>query len=185
MTTKEAPILWSLLMEHVIKITLYAAFIAHAFNSEKRSTTAFSCVANSLVCLLFLLMVKGKVGTAIKRIQRHLPLGYLGFPIHREIEFLWKLARDGLGLEDARRRYGTFFARSFFGQQVVLCGGQDDLTWLFNGDRKAQTKVSWPPAIGALLGPRAVANQTGNYHHALRRLLEPFFAPPSTLKSTR
>jgi cytochrome P450 len=177
MTTKEAPILWLSLTEHVIKITLYAAFVAHAFNLEKHSTTIFSCVANSLVCLLFLLMVKGEVGTAIKRIRCHLPPGYLGFPIHREIEFLWKLARNGLGLENARRRYGTFFAQSFFGQQVVLCGRQDDLTWLFNSDRKAQTEVSWPPAIGALLGPRAVANQTGNYHRALRRLLKPFFAP--------
>ena len=169
---------WSSLTEHVIKISLYTAFVAHAFVLVKCLTTAFSCVANSVVCLLSLWMVKGEVDTAVKRTRRKLPPGYLGFPIHWEIAFLAKLARGGgLGLEDARRRYGTFFARSFIGREVVVCSRQDDMTWLFNNDRKAQTKVSWPPCIEALLGPWAVSIQTGNYHRALRRLLEPYFAP--------
>ena len=165
MTTKKAPIAWSSLTEHVIKITLYVAFVAHAVDLAKRSTTAFSCVINSLACLLSLWLVKGEVDTAVKRIRRHLPPGYLGLPVYREISLLIRLARGGgLGLEDARERYGTFFAQSFVGREVVVCGGRDDLTWLFNNDRKGRTEVSWPPAIGALLGPWAVSNQTGNYH---------------------
>ncbi len=137
MTTKKAPIAWSSLTKHVIKISLYTAFVAHAFNLVKRSTAAFTCVANLVVCLLSLWMVKGEVDMAVKRIRRKLPPGYLGFPIYREIAFLAKLARGGgLGMEDARRRYGTFFARSFLGREVVVCGGQDDLTWLFNNDRE-------------------------------------------------
>ncbi len=165
MTTKKAPIAWSSLTEHVIKITLYVAFVAHAVDSAKRSTTTFSCVINSLTCLLSLWLVKGEVDTAVKRIRRHLPPGYLGLPVYREISLLIRLAcGGGLGLEDAHERYGTFFAQSFLGREVVVCGRRDNLTWLFNNDRKGQTEVLWPPAIGALLGPWAVSNQTGNYH---------------------
>ena len=65
----------------------------------------------------------------------------------------------------------------FFGQAIVVCDGQDDLTWLFNNDRKALTEALWRPPMTALQGPWAVTNQTGSYHRMLRRLLEPYFAP--------
>ena len=80
-------------------------------------------------------------------------------------------------LYDKRNKYGTLFTQSFIGGTTILAGGQDDLNWLFNNDRKALTEIAWPPNIVMLLGPGAVANQTGRYHRVLRRLLEPYFAP--------
>ena len=69
------------------------------------------------------------------------------------------------------------FSQNFFGRTNIAMGGQDDLLWLFNNDRKSLTEIAWPPNIVMLLGPGAVANQTGKYHRVLRRLLEPYFAP--------
>lgn len=93
--------------------------------------------------------------------------------------FLYSIACGGIRqqLYDSRRKYGTFFASSFVGRVNIVLGGQDDLSWLFNNDRKALTEISWPPNIVMLLGPGAVANQSGKYHRVLRRLLEPYFAP--------
>ena len=80
-------------------------------------------------------------------------------------------------LHDNRIKYGTLFTQSFLGGTSIVAGGQDDLNWVFNNDRKALTDVAWPPNIVMLLGPGAVANQTGKSHRVLRRLLEPYFAP--------
>ena len=171
-TKKKPPIMWSSLTTHAIKISLHTVFVIHAVISAHRSNTAFSYVANALILLLALWMVKGEVDVFIKRLRRQLPPGFLGFPIHREI----KLITDYC-LNDKRRRYGTFYTQFFFGQAIVVCDGQDDLTWLFNNDRKALTEVLWRPPMAALQGPWAVTNQTGSYHRMLRRLLEPYFAP--------
>ncbi len=100
-TTKASSIAWSSLTvtEHAIKIPLYTAFVIRAVISAKCSITNVSYVVNSLVCILALWMVKGEVNTALKRLQRQLPPGYLGFPIHREIKLLMKLNHIGLDLE--------------------------------------------------------------------------------------
>ena len=63
------------------------------------------------------------------------------------------------------------------GRTVITMSGQDDLKWIFNNDRKAWTDPSWPENVKMLLGPGAVANQTGKYHRVMRRLMEPYFAP--------
>mmetsp|Transcript_26363 Transcript_26363/g.38938 ORF Transcript_26363/g.38938 Transcript_26363/m.38938 type:complete len:532 (-) Transcript_26363:1029-2624(-) len=176
----KAPLAWSSLSEHIVKTSLYALFAIHAIRSTQRSTTAsFSHIVNSLIAFLFLSMIKGEIEVLVKRIQRKLPPGYLGFPVIREIKFFASVTSGGIqqALDDARSRYGTLFSQSFLGRVNVVLGGQDDLTWLFNNDRKALTEVAWPPNIVMLLGPGAVANQTGRYHRVLRRLLEPYFAP--------
>ncbi|KAL7543992.1 hypothetical protein ACHAXR_013437 [Thalassiosira sp. AJA248-18] len=175
----KAPVAWSALTEHIFKTILYTLFVIHAVLSAQCSHTTFSRVANSFVALLFLSMIKGEIDVFVKRIQRKLPPGYLGIPVYREIQFVANIARGGIQrtLEDARSKYGTFFSQSFLGQVNIALGGQEDLMWLFNNDRKALTEVSWPPNIVMLLGPGAVANQTGKYHRVLRRLLEPYFAP--------
>ena len=124
-------------------------------------------------------MIKGEIEVSLKHIQRKLPPGYLGFPIHREIKFFVTMAKGGIGesLRNARRKYGTFFLQSFLGDTSIICGGQEDLAWAFNNDRKSYTEVSWPPTISMLLGPGAIANQNGKYHRTLRRLVEPYFLP--------
>ena len=173
-------IMWSSLTEHVIKTTLYTAFLTHAVLWAQKSNTAFSYIVNSIIALISLGLIKSEINLAMKRVQRKLPPGYLGFPIIREIKFFASIAKgDGVQqrLYDARSKYGTMFSQSFFGRVNIAMGGQDDLSWLFNNDRKALTEVAWPPNIVMLLGPGAVANQTGKYHRVLRRLLEPYFAP--------
>ena len=124
-------------------------------------------------------MIKGEVDLITKRIRRKLPPGYLGFPIHREIKVIRTITSGGIqqAFSDARRNYGTFFAQHFLGTVSIVLGGQYDLMWLFNNDRKALTAIAWPPNIAMLLGPGGVANQSGKYRRALRRLMEPYFAP--------
>ncbi|KAL9180479.1 hypothetical protein ACHAXT_010932 [Thalassiosira profunda] len=172
-----APLALSSLAEHVIKIALYSLVLLHAFNSYRRSATAFSSAVNALVGLLFLRMTHTEVNFLNKRIWRRLPPGYLGFPIIREINFLRTIASGGIheALAAARAKYGSIFAQSFFGRANVAMGGQDDLRWLFGQDARNNTEIAWPPNIRLLLGPGAVANQSGKYHRALRRLMEPYF----------
>ena len=176
----KAPIVWSSLTEHIIKISIYTLFLIHAIRSIQRSTTTFSYVINTCIALLSLKLIKSDLTLLIKRIQRKIPPGYIGFPIIRDIKFLATVT-SGTGvldsLNDARRHYGTMFSQYFFGRINIACGGQDDLLWLFNNDRKSLTEIAWPPNIAMLLGPGAVANQTGKYHRVLRTLLEPSFAP--------
>lgn len=175
---KKASIVWSSLVEHIIKLTLYSAFLIHAIQSTQRSTTNFSYAVNICISLVSLTLIKSELTVLIQRIQRKLPPGYLGFPIIRDIKFILSTTNGGVqqSLDYARRNYGTMFSQTFFGQTNIAMGGQDDLLWLFNNDRKAFTEIAWPPNIVMLLGPGAVANQTGKYHRVLRRLLEPYFA---------
>ena len=162
-----------------MRASIYSLFIAHAVSSALRSTTSFSYLINACLALFGLWMVKGEIDLVVKRIQKKLPPGYMGFPIIRDIKFLVQAAGGG-GLDamnEARRKYGTMFTSCLFGRINIILGGQDDISWLWNNDRKALTEVAWPPNVSMLLGPGAVANQSGKYHRALRRLLEPYFAP--------
>lgn len=124
-------------------------------------------------------MVKGEVDLAMRRLQRKLPAGYLGFPIYQEIKYFRTIFSNGLQdfLQESRRKYGTLFAQKFLGRIIVNVGEQEGLDWLFMNDRKALTEVSWPANVAMLMGPGSVLNQTGRYHRVLRRLLEPYFAP--------
>lgn len=175
----KARIVWSSLTEHIIKLGLYTAFFIHAILSTQKSSTPFSYTINICIALFALRLIKGELNISFKRLQRKLPPGYLGFPIIREIKFFKSIASGGIqqSLDAARSNYGTMFSQNFFGRTNIAMGGQEDLIWLFNNDRKAQTEIAWPPNIVMLLGPGAVANQTGKYHRVLRRLLEPYFAP--------
>eukprot|EP00581_Thalassiosira_minuscula_P013686 CAMPEP_0183727538 /NCGR_PEP_ID=MMETSP0737-20130205/25803_1 /TAXON_ID=385413 /ORGANISM="Thalassiosira miniscula, Strain CCMP1093" /LENGTH=519 /DNA_ID=CAMNT_0025959201 /DNA_START=225 /DNA_END=1784 /DNA_ORIENTATION=+ len=174
-----APVSLSSLAEHVVKASIYLAFVLHSVQSALHSSTTFSYTINSLIGVFMLWMIQAEVSLAIKRIQRKLPPGYLGIPIFREIKFILTATTGGIWrkLHENRRKYGTMFLQSLFGQTSILMGGQDDLQFVFNCDRKALTDVAWPPNIVMLLGPGAVPTQTGKYHRVLRRLLEPYFAP--------
>jgi cytochrome P450 len=173
---------WSPLIEHIIKVVLYTYILSRSVARviDHSILSVYSKVAiYSLAGLYALSMVKNELNLIIKRIQGKLPPGYLGFPILREINFFRTVANGGVmkSLHAKRNKYGTLFTQSFFGGISIIAGGQDDLNWLFNNDRKALTEIAWPPNIVMLLGPGAVANQTGSYHRVLRRLLEPYFAP--------
>ena len=179
--SNNAQMMWSI-MEHIIKAMVYTIVVAIAVKSAINGGTSFPLsVAMKTVFAFFVFWkgVKGEIEFIIKRVQRKMPPGYLGFPILREINFFVGIATGKFmtTLQESRAKYGTMFAQNFFGQATIICGGQDDLNWLFQNDRKALTDVAWPPNIVKLLGPGAVANQTGKYHRVLRRLLEPYFAP--------
>jgi cytochrome P450 len=180
---------WSSIVEHIIKAALYTYFcnwsvIRAIMNSHHTIAISYSSATTvfySLVGIYTLWMIKNELDLIVKRIQRKLPPGYLGFPIIREIQFIRSISSSSgvmKSLHEKRSRYGTLFAQYFIGGGTnIVAGGQEDLNWLFNNDRKALTEVAWPPNIVMLLGPGAVANQTGKYHRVLRRLLEPYFAP--------
>lgn len=181
-TPKTAPLVWSSLAEHVIKTFICTLFLAHAIRSAQKSATTFSYAINSLIGLFALFNIKGQFFLAIKRLRRRLPPGYLGIPVYRDISFLYDVIKCGgvkvrQNLYEKRQKYGTFFSASVRGRVAVICGGQDDMAWLFNIDRKGLADTAWPPNIVMLLGPGSVPNQTGKYHRVLRRLLEPYFAP--------
>jgi cytochrome P450 len=173
------PICWSSSVEHIIKATLYSYICHRSVTRATESESLFSIIIYAVVGLYALWMVKNEIDLIFKRLQRKLPPGYLGFPILREIEFIRTVSSGGIlkSIYAKRNKYGTLFTQSFFGGMSILAGGEDELNWIFNNDRKALTEVSWPPNIAMLLGPGAVANQTGKYHRVLRRLLEPYFAP--------
>ena len=173
------PICWTSSVEHIVKATVYTVICHRSVARAVESVSAFSTIIYAIFALYALRMVKNEIGLILKRLQRKLPPGYLGFPIFREIEFIRTVSSGGImkSLYAKRNKYGTLFTQSFFGGMSIFAGGQDELNWLFNNDRKALTEVSWPPNIAMLLGQGAVANQTGKYHRALRRLLEPYFAP--------
>ena len=65
-TKKKPPVVWSSLIEHAIKISLHTAFVIHAVILAHRSTATFLYVANALILLLALWMVKGEVDVFIK-----------------------------------------------------------------------------------------------------------------------
>ena len=98
---KRAPLVWSSLTEHIIKICLYSLFVIHATNSAHRSYSSstsiisFSWVVNALICLLFLWLVVGEFNMMYQRLVRQLPPGYIGYPILRDIQFLLTLNREG------------------------------------------------------------------------------------------
>jgi len=177
-TVQRAPIAWSSLTEHLVKLALFIV-LAKATREALGSSTGLSWVFNSAATVLALAMIKGELGLLTKRLNRRLPPGYLGFPIVRDV---WAIVSIFYGsildqLDASRQKYGTMFTSIFFGRTNITVGGHLDLTWLFNNDRKALTEIAWPPNIVMLLGPGAVANQSGKYHRVLRRLLEPYFAP--------
>ena len=87
---------WPPLTEHILKTILYCLFVIHAALSAHRSSTTFSYAINALFGLVALWMVKGEIELAIKRLQRKLPPGYLGFPIVREIQFLLAVGSGGI-----------------------------------------------------------------------------------------
>lgn len=170
---------WISSAEHIIKATFYTYICHRSVTRDIDSASAFSTIIYAIAGLYTLWLVKNELDLIRKRLQRKLPPGYLGIPIVREIDLIRTLSSGAImeSLHDKRRRYGTLFSQIFFGGISIVAGGQDDLNWLFNNDRKALTEVAWPPNIVMLLGPGAVANQTGKYHRVLRRLLEPYFAP--------
>ena len=95
---KRAPLVWSSLTEHVMKISLYSLFVIHATNSARTtssssstSSISFSLVVNALICLLFLWMVVGEFNMMYQRLVRQLPPGHIGLPIIRDIQFLLTL----------------------------------------------------------------------------------------------
>mmetsp|Transcript_2410 Transcript_2410/g.5321 ORF Transcript_2410/g.5321 Transcript_2410/m.5321 type:complete len:531 (+) Transcript_2410:101-1693(+) len=173
------PTCWSSSVEHIIKATVYTYICHRSITHAIDSVSPYSTTTYALAGIYALWMVKNELDLILKRLQRKLPPGYIGFPILREIEFIRAISNGGImkALHEKRNKYGTIFTRSFFGGTTIVAGGQDDLNWIFNNDRKALTEVAWPPTIVMLLGPSAVANQTGKYHRVLRRLLEPYFAP--------
>lgn len=166
-------------MEHIIKSILYFYICHRSVARAIDSISPYSKATYALAGLVTLWMAKNELDLIIKRLQRKLPPGYIGFPILREIKSIQILSSGEImkSLYEKRSKYGTLFTQSFLGMTNIVAGGQDDLNWLFNNDRKALTEIAWPPNIVALLGPGAVANQTGKYHRVLRRLLEPYFAP--------
>jgi len=171
-----APLVWSSLTEHIFKTILYSIFLARVVRSETISYFVFAIKLFTGWILLW--MINNEVGYFHQRLSRQLPPGFCGLPVIRDIYGVYVLVTSGFsGLQQARRKYGSMFTAPLFGRINIVLGGQDDLLWQFNNDRKALTEVSWPPNITMLLGPNAVANQSGKYHRVLRRLLEPYFLP--------
>ena len=170
----------SSLYEHFAKGGVYSLLAAHSANSALASTTLFSYAFNILIGIFALWLIKGEIDFLIKRINRRLPPGYLGIPIWREINLFRSLNDGGIirALDAARKEHnGKPFLNTFAMQTNVVCGSQPDLEWLFKHDRMGDVEVNWPPNIQMLLGSRAVALQTGKYHRALRRLMNPYFLP--------
>jgi len=63
---------------------------------------------------------------------------------------------------------------------MVSTTTEEAISWLWNAERKGTTTQDWPPSISRLLGAGAVSNNEGKRHRALRRILEPAFAPKAT-----
>lgn len=147
----------SIVVEHIIKAALYTYFcnwsVTRAMNSHHTIAISYSSatVFYSLVGIYTLWMVMNELHLMVKRIQRKLPPGYLGIPIIREIQFIRQISSSSgvmKSLHEKRSRYGSLFAQYFIGGGTnIVAGGQEDLNWLFNNDRKALTEVAWPPNI--------------------------------------
>eukprot|EP00957_Ditylum_brightwellii_P157096 11956436-Ditylum_brightwellii.AAC.1 len=173
---------WPTLTEHIIKGSIYcliSAVAVHSAHVTSASTTWY--LLNICIAAFFgLYMAVGEVNFITQRLTRRLPPGHLGYPIIREILLFARIASGSsmqTFLRDAHRKYGSVFATSFLGVTNIVLGSKVDLEWIFASDRKCNTEVAWPPVVATLLGPGAVANQSGKYHRVLRRLLEPYFAP--------
>jgi len=175
------PLVWSSLNEHVFKIILYSSCLAWVVVRSSETTAQTSLlglVLQLFTGILLLWMIYNELDYFFLRLTRKLPPGVFGMPIIREIYGIYQLATSGFSsLIELRRKHGSMFATILFGRVNITLGGQDDLQWQFMNDRKALTEISWPPNIKMLLGPGAVANQSGKYHRVLRRLLEPYFLP--------
>lgn len=167
---------WNVTQEHWIKCSIFVVVISHALRSFQKSSTVLSQAFNSMVGAFFFWSFLNEL--KILRKRNYLPPGGLGLPLLGEIPGLI-LMRGNVGkyLEKKQQEYGSVFLSSLPWNPTVFLADQEGLAWLFNNDRKAKTEGIWPPNISALLGPGAIANKTGSHHKAMRRLIQPWFAP--------
>jgi cytochrome P450 len=140
-----------------------------------------------MISLLFNVLVAGVTGKAFVSelyflvvIRPKLPPGSMGLPLLGDIlplAFRYKGALLPMSLDKAKTYSSLVFINSVLGRTIITLGDSASITWLWKNDRKSLTESSWPANIAALLGPTAVANLHGRRHKALRRLMEPFYAP--------
>jgi len=78
------------------------------------------------------------------------------------------------------QKYGTpFLTHVIFAPTVVMGGADEEMRWLWNTERKEQSKHSWPSHWTKLMGYGAITNSTGKRHRYLRKMFEPSFSPNS------
>mmetsp|Transcript_31057 Transcript_31057/g.48619 ORF Transcript_31057/g.48619 Transcript_31057/m.48619 type:complete len:119 (-) Transcript_31057:97-453(-) len=87
---------WASSVEHVIKAALYTYICHRSVTRAIDSVSPYSTATYALAGLYALWMVKNELNMIIKRLQRKLPPGYLGFPFLREIQFIQILSSGGI-----------------------------------------------------------------------------------------
>ncbi|WP_071515631.1 cytochrome P450 [Geitlerinema sp. PCC 9228] len=102
-----------------------------------------------------------------------LPPGDLGAPIlGKTVSFL----RDSEFAKKRHQSYGPIFKTRLFGKPTVFIKGAEANRFVLTNENK-YFSVTWPPSTKALLGPLALALQTGGHHQQRRKLLSQAFKP--------
>ena len=105
-----------------------------------------------------------------------LPPGTLGYPFVGEM--LTFVKSPLIFYRRKAQIYGTpFLTHVILAPTVVMGGTDDEMRWLWNTERKGQTKISFPSHWQKLMGHGAMTNTTGKKHLVLRKIFEPAFSP--------
>lgn len=112
----------------------------------------------------------------LKYVTSKLPKGRLGFPILGEtIQYV----RNPMEFYRSRaKKYGTpFLTHVLFGPAVVMGETDDEMRWLWNTERKGESRLNWPQHWIRLMGSTALPFTWGKQHRYLRKMLDPAFSP--------
>jgi len=138
-------------------------------NLQDSSTLLGPLIGIFLVSLLFL-------RHSLKYATSKLPKGRMGFPIIGET---FQFVRNPMEFYSSRaKRYGIpFLTHVLFGPAVVLGQKDEEMLWLWNTERKGETRLNWPNYWITLMGSAALPFTWGKRHKYLRKMIEPAFSP--------
>jgi len=164
----------SLSIQHGWRLSLISSLlVAIIFELVKEENNkVYMIIWYTALSLLLLNWLRTEVKLLIHRLS--LPPGTLGYPLIGDIQALIDPVPSSL---DKKKKYGNTYSQNLPIGNSVNFGNEQDITWLWNAERKGQVYSSWAPSITTLLGKNSLLNVNGKRHRALRRLLEPAFAP--------
>jgi len=153
----------------------------------------FKDVLLLITCTLQVRLITIEI-TLMKKLST-LPNIYLGLPwLGSFLDFLppngvndmyfnWR--KQALGSRSNISSNNEPFTLQMRGRPMVVISSDEDIAFLNNIERKGYTKKILPATLRKLFGPTQLMSVEGKHHRALRRMMEPVFAPSNLVSYTK